>query len=56
MDFDLQQAVEQEAQQAAEQQPDNQPAETETLQEAMFGGGGEEPPEGGWIRPMTWRS
>ena len=38
MDLDLQQAAEQEAQQAAEQQP-------ETLQEAMFGGGGEEPPE-----------
>ena len=49
MDFDLQQAAEQEAQQAAEQQPDNQPSEKpdepETLQEAMFGGGGEEPPE-----------
>ena len=49
MDLDLQQAAEQEAQQAAEQQPDNQPSEKpdepETLQEAMFGGGGEEPPE-----------
>ena len=44
MDLDLQQAAEQEAQQAAEQQPDNQPSEKpdepETLQEAMFGGGG----------------
>ena len=41
MDLDLQQA--------AEQQPDNQPSENpdepETLKEAMFGGGGEEPPE-----------
>ena len=41
MDLDLQQA--------AEQQPDNQPSEKpdepETLQAAMFGGGGEEPPE-----------
>ncbi len=41
MDLDLQQA--------AEQQPDNQPSEKpdepETLQEAMFGGGGEEPTE-----------
>ena len=49
MDLDLQQAAEQEAQQAAEQQPDNQPSEKpdvpETLQEAMFGGGGEAPPE-----------
>ena len=49
MDLDLQQAAEQDAQQAAEQQPDNQPSEKpdepETLQEAMFGGGGEEPPE-----------
>ena len=49
MDLDLQQAAEQEAQQAAEQQPDNQPSEKpdepETLEEAMFGGGGEEPPE-----------
>ena len=46
--MDLQQLAEQEAQQAAEQQPDNQPSENpdepETLQEAMFGGGGEEPP------------
>lgn len=49
MDLDLQQAAKQEAQQTAEQQPDNQPSEKpdepETLQEAMFGGGGEEPPE-----------
>ena len=49
MDLDLQQTAEQEAQQAAEQQPDNQPSENpdepETLQEAMFGGGGEEQPE-----------
>ena len=44
MDLDLQQAAEQEAQQP-DNQPSEKPDEPETLQEAMFGGGGEEPPE-----------
>ena len=44
MDFDLQQAAEQEAQQAAQQQLENQPQEApESLEAAMFGDGEAEP-------------